>query len=45
MLVVIGMWAFRFITQNFPVFEEEHEHLPEEEETVPAGTREMILSD
>jgi Ni/Fe-hydrogenase subunit HybB-like protein len=25
MLCTIGMWAFKFITANFPVFEEEHE--------------------
>ena len=29
MLCTIGMWAFKFITANFPVFEEEHEDEPE----------------
>lgn len=42
MLVTVGMVAFRFITQNFPVFEELHEG---EEENEALHGREAILSE
>lgn len=41
MLVVIGMWAFKFIVRNFPVFEEE----TKEEVSLPIQSREIILSE